>query len=125
MTTPTGPGIDCPTARLRDGMQGIARVAVLDDRAQLVVAFERPLSPALHAYLLDPRGYSLTGGQRLFPHVVAATLFNPPDTPPDLRNQRVLLQLDGLGDFSVYTLTVSGPDIDPFFAARPLRFRLA
>ena len=37
----------------------------------------------------------------------------------------MLLTLDGLGDFSIYTLTVSGPDIDPFFSSRKLRFRLA
>src|SRR5262245_799370 len=125
MTTPTGPSIDRPTPRLREGMQGVARVAVLDERAELVVTFERPLVPAQHAYLLDPRSYGLTGGQRLFPHVIAATLFNPPGTPPDLLNRRVLLRLDGPGDFSVYVLTVSGPDVDPFFAARKLRFRLA
>jgi hypothetical protein len=35
------------------------------------------------------------------------------------------LTLDAIGDFSIYTLTVSGADIDPFFASRKLRFRLA
>jgi hypothetical protein len=35
------------------------------------------------------------------------------------------LTLDSIGDFSIYTLTVSGPGIDPFFASRKLRFRLA
>ena len=29
-----------------------------------------------------------------------------------------------IGDFSVYTLTVNGNSIDPFFASRKLRFRL-
>ena len=36
----------------------------------------------------------------------------------------VVLQLDRIGDFSTYTLTVSGPDIDPFFASHKLRFRV-
>src|SRR5262249_26238850 len=36
-----------------------------------------------------------------------------------------LLTLNMEGDFSIYTLTVSGPDIDPFFSSAKLRFRLA
>src|SRR6266545_5823140 len=123
--TPHPPSIDCPRPNLAPGAQGIARVAVLDAPAQLLVTFERPLTPAQRAYLLDPRSYSLTGGRRLFPHVVSAVLHNPPDTPPDLRDRRVLLGLDGPGDFSVYTLCVGGPGVDPFFASRKLRFRLA
>jgi hypothetical protein len=124
-TTTTLPSIECTNPNLRPGAQGIARVAVLDDRAQLIVTFERPISPAEQPVLTDPRSYILTGGQRLFPHVLSASLFNPVGTLPDLLHRRVLLQLDGIGDFSVYTLSVSGPDIDPFFAAHALRFRLA
>jgi len=37
----------------------------------------------------------------------------------------VLLTFDQDGDFSIYTLTVNGPDIDPFFGSAKLRFRLA
>src|SRR5215471_18217476 len=109
MTTPTSPSIDCPTSILGPTAQGIARVAVLDETAQLLVTFERPISAAQGA-LLDPKSYSLTGGQRLFPHVISA-LANPPRTPPELIDRRVLLGLDQLGDFSVYTLTVSGTGI--------------
>jgi hypothetical protein len=36
-----------------------------------------------------------------------------------------VLTLDTLGDFSIYTLTVSGPDIDPFFGSTKVRFRLS
>ncbi|HUZ03386.1 MAG TPA: hypothetical protein VMU89_23830 [Thermomicrobiaceae bacterium] len=117
--------LDCPDPVLRPNAQGIARVAVNDAQAQLVVTFTVPLTPAQRVYAFDPRHYLLTGGERLFPHVVTATLFNPAGTPPDLVDRRVLLQLDGLGDFSIYTLTVSGPDVDPFFAGHRLRFRLA
>jgi hypothetical protein len=36
-----------------------------------------------------------------------------------------VLKLNELGDFSIYTLTVNGPDIDPFFNSAKFRFRLA
>jgi hypothetical protein len=107
---------------LPPGAQGIARVAVDDARAQLVVTFYRPIT-LQQSYLSNPHSYSLTGGQRLFPHVLKAEIY-PQTSPPELGNPRVLLTLDGLGDFSIYTLTVSGPDIDPFFSSYKLRFRL-
>jgi hypothetical protein len=116
--------LDCPDPKLRANAQGIARVAVNDGAAQLIVTFAQPISPQ-EAYALNPRSYSLTGGQRLFPHIRTATLYNPTGTPPELQGRRVLLQLDGEGDFSIYTLTISGPDIDPFFSSHTLRFRLA
>lgn len=119
------PSIDCPDPLLPSGKQGMVRVAVDDAAAQLVVTFATVISPAQQAYLLDRRSYSLSGGQRLFPRVLSAQLYNPAGGPADLLNRRVLLQLNQIGDFSIYTLAVSGPDIDPFFAARKLRFRLA
>jgi hypothetical protein len=119
------PGIDCPDPRLPPGAQGIARVAVDDARAELVVTFQRPLALPAQRYALEPRSYSLSGGRRLFPRVLGAEPYEPPDTPPELRGRRVRLALSGPGDFSIYTLTVTGPDIDPFFASRKLRFRLA
>ena len=39
--------------------------------------------------------------------------------------QPLCSRLSGLGDFSIYTLTVNGPDIDPFFSSAKFRFRLA
>ena len=114
--------LDCLEPTLRAGAQGIARVAVVDAAAQLIVTFEQPVT---QAYLLSPRSYSLTGGERLFPHILGAQAYDPPGEPSDLVKRRVQLQLDGEGDFSVYTLTVSGPDIDPFFSSHTLRFRLA
>lgn len=122
MTALLQPSIDCPAPQLGPNAQGIARVDVLDTPAQLVVTFERPITG--QNYLLTARSYSLSGGQRLFPHILSATQYDPTGTPQDLMGKRVLLQLDGIGDFSIYTLTVSGPDIDPFFASHPLRFRL-
>src|SRR5262245_2887050 len=121
MTEITSPTIDCPTPQLRDGAQGIARVAVKDASAfdptvQLIVPFEPPIQQPGQDYLLSTRSYSLTGGRRLFPRVQKVTLAGP---------SQVTLLLDGEGDFSIYTLTVSGPDIDPFFASHKLRFRLA
>ena len=118
------PSLRCPQAVLHPGMQGIERVAVDDARAQLLVTFYRPITLPLESYLLQASSYTLTGGQRLFPHVVKAE-FSPPASPPRTGSQQVLLTLDRLGDFSVYTLTVSGADIDPFFSSCKLRFRLA
>jgi hypothetical protein len=123
MANAASPSLNCPQATLRPGAQGIERVAVDDARAQILVTFLRPLVLPQQAYLLNPANYSLTGGQRLFPHVLKAEI--PPATsPPQTTSDQVLLTLDGDGDFSVYTLTVTGPDIDPFFDRRKLRFRL-
>jgi Baseplate J-like protein len=118
------PSIVCPRPVLRAGAQGIARVAVDDARARLMVTFLRPLRLPAEAFLLDPRSYSLTGGQRRFPRVLRVEPVSAA-SPPDPDGRQALLTLDQLGDFSVYTLTVSGPEIDPFFESRPLRFRLA
>jgi hypothetical protein len=104
-------------------MQGIARVAVDDARALLVVTFLRPIVLPAQSYLLDAASYSLNGGQRIFPRVIRAQP-PPPSSPPQGAAPQVVLMLDRIGDFSVYTLTVSGPDIDPFFASHKLRFRL-
>jgi hypothetical protein len=120
---PPLPSLQCANADLHPGMQGIERVAVDDVRAQLLVTFFRPIALPLESYLLQAPSYTLTGGQRLFPHVIKAEI-SPPSSPPQPGPQQVLLTLDGLGDFSVYTLTVSGVDIDPFFSSRKLRFRL-
>ncbi len=92
--------------------------------SQLVVTFAGLITLAQQTYLLNARSYTLTGGQRLFPRVLSAQLHNPPGTPLDLLNRRILLQLNQTGDFSIYTLSVSGADIDPFFASHKLRFRL-
>ena len=108
------PSLRCPSPVLQAGMQGIARVAVDDALSQLTVVFLAPLTPPQAVYMLNPLSYSLTGGQRLFPKVLTAA-----STP-----QGVRLTLDQTGDFSIYTLTVNGFDIDPFFAAVKLRFRL-
>src|SRR6266704_2334272 len=120
---------NCPDPQLRANAQGIALVAVDDTAAQLIVTYEVPVevpvTPSQQTYLLNPRSYSLTGGQRLFPHVLSASLYNPAGTPTELQDRRVLLRLDSDGDFSIYTLTVNGPDIDPFFSSHKLRFRLA
>ena len=118
------PSIECPRPELRPGAQGIARVTVDDRQARLVVTFLRRIRLPAQAYLLDPRSYSLTGGQRRFPRVLRAEPFSAP-SPPDPESRQTVLTLDQLGDFSVYTLTVGGPDVDPFFASRKLRFRLA
>ena len=124
MSTNFRPSIECPDPVLPGGAQGLLRVAVDDALSQLVVTFAGVITPAQQTYLLDPRSFALSGGQRLFPRVISARLHNPPGTPLDLRDRRILLQLNQPGDFSVYTLSVSGEDIDPFFASHKLRFRL-
>jgi hypothetical protein len=117
--------IECPDPVLPLGAQGLLRVAVNDAAAQLVLTFAGVISASQQTDLLNPRSYSLSGGQRLFPRVLEARMHNPPGTPPDLFNRRILLQLNQTGDFSIYTLFVTGAGIDPFFASRKLRFRLA
>jgi len=122
--TPVIPSIDCPNPRLHPGMQGIARVAVDDANARLTVTFLAPFVLPRDAYLLNPRSYSLSGGQTLFPRVLLAqpaSLTSPPITD----EPAVVLTLDAIGDFSIYTLTVSGSGVDPFFASHKLRFRLS
>lgn len=107
------PSLQCP-APVPHG-QGILRVAVDDAAARLTVGFLAPITPAQLTYLLNPLSYALTGGVRIFPRVLAAV-----SDPRGIR-----LQLDQTGDFSIYTLIVNGPDIDPFFGSMKLRFRLA
>jgi Baseplate J-like protein len=116
------PTLICPTPILRPGMQGIERVAVDDQNATLLVTFYQPILSPDQSFLLKPSSYTLTGGQRLFPHITQADLV--PASMPSGPTQ-ILLTLDGEGDFSIYTLTVSGPNVDPFFGSRQLRFRLA
>ena len=125
MSSDFRPTIECPDPVLPLGAQGLLRVAVDDAASQLVLTFAGVITLAQQADLLNPRSYSLSGGQRLFPRVLEAHMHNPPGTPPDLLNRRILLQLNQTGDFSIYTLFVSGAGIDPFFASRKLRFRLA
>ena len=117
------PGIDCPDPILPDDAQGIDRLAIDDATARIVVTFARRIGTG-HDDLLRPTSYALTGGRRIFPHVRGVQRFDPPDTPFDLVDRRVALQLDTIGDFSIYTLTVSAAGVDPFFASRRLRFRL-
>ena len=116
--------LQCRNLTLRPGAQGLKRVGVDDENARLLVVFEAPVSLPQQSYLLRPQSYTLTGGQRLFPRILKAELQSP-GSPPGGDDPVILLTLDGLGDFSIYTLTVSGPDIDPFFTSAKLQFRLA
>jgi hypothetical protein len=117
------PAIQCANATLHPGTQGIKRVAVDDSNARLTVVFLAPIT-SQQSYLFKPQSYSLTGGQRLFPRLLKAEP-GALASPPGFQEPSVMLTLDGPGDFSIYTLTVSGPDIDPFFSSAKLRFRLA
>src|SRR5262252_4726795 len=120
-TDSIAPAINCPAPNLRAGAQGLARVAVDDTHALLLATFEIPVT---QAYLLDPRSYNLTGGARIFPRILDAKLASAM-SPPAGDNRTVVLALDQVGDFSIYTLTAAGPDLDPFFSSRKLRFRIA
>jgi hypothetical protein len=115
--------INCPDAVVRADAQGIERVAVDDQHAQLLVTFFHPILMPQQSYLLSGASYTLTGGARLFPQVIKVQA-PMPSSPPQPFARQVLLTLDGEGDFSIYTLTVSGPDIDPLFSSFKLRFRL-
>jgi hypothetical protein len=117
------PAIDCPDPILPPDVQGIERAAVDDDTAQVVVTFARRFTAGSDD-LFRPASYVLSGGRRLFPRVRAATRYNPAGTAFELLDRRVLLTLDTIGDFSVYTLTLTAAGIDPFFTSHRLRFRL-
>ncbi len=121
MTTALRPAIDCPSPTLAPGAQGIERVAVDDAQAQLIVTFVRAIAPGELAALLQRGSYTLTGGARIFPRILSAAL----PAVPDPLNRTIVLALDVIGDFSIYTLTVTAPEVDPFFADVTLRFRLA
>lgn len=122
MDTNTLPILDCPVSEPRPGTLGVMRVAVDDANAKLLVTFEfedatthadLPLPPTV----FDPHRYSITGGTRRFPHIIAAVAVATSD-------RQVLLSLDQIGDFSIYTLTFSDPLVDPYFASHQFRFRL-
>lgn len=121
-TSTIQPTLICPAPVLRPGAQGIQRIAVDDETVTLTVTYYKPILSPDQFYLLKPASYTLTGGQRLFPHVIQADLL--PAVSAGGPTQ-VLLTLDSEGDFSIYMLNVSGPDVDPFFGSRQLRFRLA
>ena len=116
------PILDCPVSAPRPGTLGLMRVAVDDANAQLIVTFEfknatTGVDLALQVTTLDPRRYTISGGTRRFPHVVSAAAVAGSD-------RKIALALDQIGDFSVYTLTFSDPNVDPFFASHRFRFRL-
>jgi hypothetical protein len=97
------------------GRQGIAYIGLQETaRPVLTVTFVMPVAGM--PYLLRTSSYTLTGGARMFPRILRIVRADA---------SSVALELDTIGDFSVYTLTVTGPDLDPLFASRPVRFRLA
>ncbi len=108
------PAISCPRPVPRASSQGLAAVEVSHDQRELVVTFIADVPAG--SSLFDGGRYSLTGGRRLHPRVVAVT--------SDVRPNQLVLRLDQPGDFSIYTLTVRGPDIDPFFAAKRFSFKI-
>jgi len=120
----SAPAIRCPKATLATNAQGVLRVTVLDDSAQLIVRFARDVTNPPQPLLLRATSYTLTGGERIFPRILSASVHNT-GVPTALQNRLILLQLDRIGDFSTYTLTVSDADLDPFFSSIKLRFRLA
>lgn len=123
MATSLTSSIQCPSRVLAAGMQGILRVAVDDQNAKLTVIFKAPIVLPDQVFLQNPLNFNLTGGERIRPVVLKAEIAS--STSPPQANPGVILTLDMLGDFSIYTLTVSGASIDPFFSSAKLRFRLA
>src|SRR6478735_4337796 len=91
------PILDCPVSAPRPGTLGLMRVAVDDANARLVVTFEFK--------------NAATGVDLALPAAAGS-------------DRKIALSLDQIGDFSVYTLTFSDPNVDPFFASHKFRFRL-
>ncbi len=122
MGTSAIPILDCPVSAPRPGTLGLMRVSVDDANSRLLVTFEfknatTGVDLALPATALEANRYSITGGTRRFPHAVKAEAVAGSD-------RQILLTLDQIGDFSVYTLTFSDPNIDPYFTSHKFRFRL-
>ena len=121
------PIIDCPQPNLIEGMVGLKRVDVSVTDTELTVTFEGVFPPTEHLELaqevLDPRKWALTGGTRLHPRIVGVSYVNQGPIQPAL-GAAVTLALDQGGDFSVYSLTLTGDHVDPILATRQVRFRL-
>ena len=121
------PIIDCPQPNLIEGMVGLKRVDVSVTDTELTVTFEGVFPPTEHLELaqevLDPRKWALTGGTRLHPRIVGVSYVNQGPIQPAL-GAAVTLTLDQGGDFSVYSLTLTGDHVDPILATRQVRFRL-
>jgi hypothetical protein len=83
------------------------------DQRVLTVGFLEPVVVAQ----LEPARYALSGGRRLHPRVTSVT--------GAVGALELDLHLDQPGDFSIYTLTVRGDDIDPFFATKRFSFKIA
>src|SRR5260370_13535952 len=82
--------LNCPAPVIHAGAQGIKRVAVDDTTAALTVELYKQIANPATAYELNVRSYSLTGGARPFPRILAAEL-NPPAPPPPPTNYLVRL----------------------------------
>jgi hypothetical protein len=98
----------------RTNSQGLGAVEVSHDQKQLTVTFIKDVP--LGSRLFEPGTYALTGGRRLHPRVLAVT--------SGASLNQLVLHLDQPGDFSIYTLTVSSSDIDPFFASKKFSFKI-
>ena len=109
------PNIACPLPVPRPASQGVETVAVSADQRELTVTWLASVDLVSFPYLFDPASYTLTGGRRLHPRVLAVT---------QVATTQLVLHLDQPGDFSIYTLTVRGPTIDPFFAAKKFSFKI-
>lgn len=117
---PSAPSIHCPNAVPGPGL-GIQRIVVDDNARKLLVTFTKKaneLTDEQKTRLRSPSAYALTGGSRIFPRIVSVEISA---APAEITAE---LQLDEIGDFSIYTLTIGGPDVDSFFASHTLRFRL-
>lgn len=112
-----GAPLDCPSPTLHPGLVGVRRVDVTDQPPSLTVVLVPSDALVQAPWLLDARAYALTGGARMHPHITRVD-------PVPGRSDEVLLTLDMAGDFSVYTLTIAGPGVDPFFGGARFRFRL-
>jgi hypothetical protein len=105
------PIIHCPHP-LGDGRQGLETIEVGPTQRQLLVSFF--VAPEPGSFLFDTASYTISGGRRLHPRITAVTGSGP----------QLTLHLDQPGDFSIYTLAVQGPGIDPFFASRRFSFKI-
>jgi hypothetical protein len=113
-TLPFVPSITCPPPTPRCSSQGIDSIEVSHDQRSLTVTFLEDILAG--TYLYETSRYAIAGGRRLNPHVLSVVAGPMP--------RQLVLQLDQRGDFSIYTLSISGPDIDPFFATRRFSFKI-
>src|SRR5215211_5951074 len=105
------PGIDCASP-VHKG-HGIKYIRITVEQTKLDVYF----FGSINDRYLDTKNYIIHGGERI--HVQVISVENDSHD-----NSHRVINLDRIGDFSIYVLEVKGVDINPFFARKAFSFKI-